>query len=115
MRASLPRATFQLHSAFRTPHSALASCSCPSKPSPGRRAVPCASWTSARSPRPTSSGTWRVRSEEHTSELQSRLHLVCRLLLEKKKIHLVYRTYGSCTGNSLVRIIRKISITFYHN
>src|SRR3989449_7293858 len=29
---------------------------------------------------------WReTRSEEHTSELQSRLHLVCRLLLEKKK------------------------------
>src|SRR5687768_18311541 len=27
----------------------------------------------------------KVRSEEHTSELQSRLHLVCRLLLEKKK------------------------------
>src|SRR3989449_3491400 len=27
------------------------------------------------------------RSEEHTSELQSRLHLVCRLLLEKKKLH----------------------------
>src|SRR2546422_8484849 len=26
------------------------------------------------------------RSEEHTSELQSRLHLVCRLLLEKKKL-----------------------------
>src|SRR2546422_6516473 len=35
-------------------------------------------------------GTLRIgmrcqRSEEHTSELQSRLHLVCRLLLEKKK------------------------------
>src|SRR2546422_6715157 len=35
-------------------------------------------------------GSWtkltpRMRSEEHTSELQSRLHLVCRLLLEKKK------------------------------
>src|SRR2546429_3442230 len=28
---------------------------------------------------------WSRRSEEHTSELQSRLHLVCRLLLEKKK------------------------------
>src|SRR2546422_6868408 len=28
----------------------------------------------------------KFRSEEHTSELQSRLHLVCRLLLEKKKI-----------------------------
>src|SRR5687768_18241269 len=37
----------------------------------------------------------RVRSEEHTSELQSRLHLVCRLLLEKKKKHTTpaqYRT-----------------------
>src|SRR5687768_13776700 len=30
-------------------------------------------------------GRHAVRSEEHTSELQSRLHLVCRLLLEKKK------------------------------
>src|SRR2546422_2021828 len=29
-----------------------------------------------------------LRSEEHTSELQSRLHLVCRLLLEKKKNYL---------------------------
>src|SRR2546422_5763598 len=35
-----------------------------------------------RRPRPRDGG---VRSEEHTSELQSRLHLVCRLLLEKKK------------------------------
>src|SRR5712675_2687361 len=41
-----------------------------------------------RSRRP---GSWSTcqpnwpRSEEHTSELQSRLHLVCRLLLEKKK------------------------------
>src|SRR2546422_5329982 len=33
---------------------------------------------------PTSSVSGK-RSEEHTSELQSRLHLVCRLLLEKKK------------------------------
>src|SRR2546422_1356312 len=33
--------------------------------------------------RPTLAGA--TRSEEHTSELQSRLHLVCRLLLEKKK------------------------------
>src|SRR2546429_6539348 len=30
-------------------------------------------------------GAAALRSEEHTSELQSRLHLVCRLLLEKKK------------------------------
>src|SRR3712207_7148657 len=31
------------------------------------------------------------RSEEHTSELQSRQYLVCRLLLEKKKIHVLTR------------------------
>src|SRR3712207_8593178 len=31
-----------------------------------------------------------VRSEEHTSELQSRQYLVCRLLLEKKKKHILY-------------------------
>src|SRR2546422_7125498 len=50
-----------------------------------------------------------VRSEEHTSELQSRLHLVCRLLLEKKKktaepprvrrsITRTDRAYHSCTA-----------------
>src|SRR5207249_8453349 len=32
-------------------------------------------------------GSVRVRSEEHTSELQSRFDLVCRLLLEKKKLN----------------------------
>src|SRR3712207_8681268 len=32
-------------------------------------------------------GRIRVRSEEHTSELQSRQYLVCRLLLEKTKLH----------------------------
>src|SRR2546422_5009342 len=36
-------------------------------------------------PAPASDAYARQRSEEHTSELQSRLHLVCRLLLEKKK------------------------------
>src|SRR2546422_3152778 len=48
--------------------------------------------SSARPPWPPCRGRrrWRgrrrqSRSEEHTSELQSRLHLVCRLLLEKKK------------------------------
>src|SRR2546422_1727538 len=35
--------------------------------------------------RPVHLGMHCRRSEEHTSELQSRLHLVCRLLLEKKK------------------------------
>src|SRR2546422_6538583 len=41
------------------------------------------------------------RSEEHTSELQSRLHLVCRLLLEKKKTE---QTAGSNEAHN--RIIR---------
>src|SRR2546429_7124748 len=35
----------------------------------------------------------KPRSEEHTSELQSRLHLVCRLLLEKKKKKIKIHTY----------------------
>src|SRR2546422_1909588 len=34
---------------------------------------------------PMGMASFEYRSEEHTSELQSRLHLVCRLLLEKKK------------------------------
>src|SRR5437899_6822602 len=37
------------------------------------------SWLNCRA------SSWRTRSEEHTSELQSLRHLVCRLLLEKKK------------------------------
>src|SRR2546429_1719453 len=71
------------------------------------------SWLSARAAS-VSAGTWRgdvqafwcgepatnrqiqastlPRSEEHTSELQSRLHLVCRLLLEKKKKYTKIRT-----------------------
>src|SRR5687768_18242571 len=42
--------------------------------------------SSTSSPTPPSTTACCRRSEEHTSELQSRLHLVCRLLLEKKKI-----------------------------
>src|SRR3989442_9692332 len=46
-------------------------------------ALCCARREDRRSHRPVSSAS--PRSEEHTSELQSRPHLVCRLLLEKKK------------------------------
>src|SRR3712207_7261098 len=51
-------------------------------------------------PRPQWNGiaTWwtvRSRSEEHTSELQSRQYLVCRLLLEKKKQQKTYYTLFS--------------------
>src|SRR5438309_3400189 len=39
------------------------------------------------------------RSEEHTSELQSQFHLVCRLLLEKKKTHTVLYNTSKCDHN----------------
>src|SRR2546429_1315575 len=44
-----------------------------------------------------------TRSEEHTSELQSRLHLVCRLLLEKKKkrTHMSTMTIDRTAGSSV--------------
>src|SRR2546429_6580247 len=56
------------------------------------RSFPAAWWASGSGP--TTATRAARRSEEHTSELQSRLHLVCRLLLEKKKItvHPVQRT-----------------------
>src|SRR5690242_21473746 len=40
---------------------------------------------SAMLPTPETTGDFEERSEEHTSELQSHVNLVCRLLLEKKK------------------------------
>src|SRR5690348_18099975 len=41
-------------------------------------------------------GRGTARSEEHTSELQSPVHLVCRLLLEKKKKNIRRQTDGDC-------------------
>src|SRR2546429_5247784 len=50
------------------------------------RPTPWSPTTSTRSRKvPSEENDNASRSEEHTSELQSRLHLVCRLLLEKKK------------------------------
>src|SRR6266496_5583142 len=58
-----PRSTlFPYTTLFRSPRSG--------------RPIPPSSWQR---------GAWAPRSEEHTSELQSRRDLVCRLLLEKKK------------------------------
>src|SRR5437867_8433369 len=57
----------------------------------------------ARTRKVTESGKWR--SEEHTSELQSPYELVCRLLLEKKKLnggHLAGRIGG--VGQEVVRV-----------
>src|SRR5690606_41003929 len=51
----------------------------------------------SRSSTMSANGLWPPRSEEHTSELQSRENLVCRLLLEKKKMThiLVNHTKGT--------------------
>src|SRR2546423_6288219 len=55
--------------------------------------------TGASSPARRSSAT---RSEEHTSELQSLAYLVCRLLLEKKKLHQsLLATYPTCHTSTL--------------
>src|SRR5689334_24655484 len=51
---------------------------------PPRAAAPLRRAAAAR-PSATVPAARRLRSEEHTSELQSQFHLVCRLLLEKKK------------------------------
>src|ERR1041385_9558427 len=55
--------------------------------------------------------TWSwSRSEEHTSELQSRLHLVCRLLLEKKKNTLEIRSDKNKSGHqTLATLVARIS------
>src|SRR5215510_2537842 len=64
------------------------------RPGPVRTAPDCRSrpssppWMHAKCETPP-----RVRSEEHTSELQSRGHLVCRLLLEKKKKNIKMNYY----------------------
>src|SRR2546422_8075863 len=73
----------------------------PAAPAPG------SSWPTHPPPAPRRPDGWSgvaaatlpvartLRSEEHTSELHSRLHLVCRLLLEKKKIN-PYPTSNAC-------------------
>src|SRR6266513_6465892 len=55
----------------------------------------CSGPRGSTSPRPPCPGTSASRSEEHTSELQSRFDLVCRLLLEKKKTTLSRSSTGT--------------------
>src|SRR3712207_7987830 len=54
---------------------------------PGQDVLDVATGTGNVALRAAAAGARVVRSEEHTSELQSRQYLVCRLLLEKKKKH----------------------------
>src|SRR5699024_11644091 len=70
------------------PRRSPATCSDPSSNGGGRRTCSCPTApgsTSMSDPTPNTRPP-NARSEEHTSELQSRFDLVCRLLLEKKKI-----------------------------
>src|SRR5206468_11514067 len=88
-RKSLARSTSRAPSSRRrSPHSSnsmMRSANCSGFPS---------STQTAQSPR------WTKRSEEHTSELQSRSDLVCRLLLEKKKKETSLDTDHSLTYNT---------------
>src|SRR2546429_1843923 len=47
----------------------------------------------------------RRRSEEHTSELQSRLHLVCRLLLEKKNQKIAFTEGNGYAGQLRIKLL----------
>src|SRR2546430_13480151 len=64
-------------------------------------AEPYSASTSGPSSRRRARKNRSTRSEEHTSELQSQSNLVCRLLLEKKKIHL-YHTHKCRSARVLV-------------
>src|SRR2546430_6510994 len=89
-----PRSTlFPYTTLFRSRGGApRVSARCPTHSSPPTAATPCSrrrsspsSWTGTCASSPSSTSRTTVRSEEHTSELQSQSNLVCRLLLEKKK------------------------------
>src|SRR3712207_7259624 len=81
--------TLSLHDALPIWRAQRASSDMPSsgpRPVPsGRPSAPDRRSTTGGAARATSSAPSAPRSEEHTSELQSRQYLVCRLLLEKKK------------------------------
>src|SRR5258706_16264925 len=79
-RSSLRRRASPSSGSLPSPRTSLRRPSAP--PGAGRsRRASCRS----QRPRPCSQKAYEVRSEEHTSELQSLTNLVCRLLLEKKK------------------------------
>src|SRR2546429_5860846 len=62
---------------------------------------------------PVSASHAMGRSEEHTSELQSRLHLVCRLLLEKKKKHIESTPHYIPSLTTIISTVINASLTLY--
>src|SRR3712207_7874398 len=93
-----PRSTlFPYTTLFRS----TPSCVDPTRGSRSRRGGRCCrtsasrTWPGSPTPSPWIERCTRSRSEEHTSELQSRQYLVCRLLLEKKKkLHKTIKTHN---------------------
>src|SRR3712207_8322486 len=81
--------TLSLHDALPI-SGALSKTSWITKPLLGRMVL--AAMALPRLPAPTNAMLY-VRSEEHTSELQSRQYLVCRILLEKKKINSFFHSH----------------------
>src|SRR5690625_5687219 len=76
--------------------------------------VPCSSrsWTTSVSRASVRGGPGRgARSEEHTSELQSRGHLVCRLLLEKKNTHHPIKITSTDKSPPTTNTIRQLPTT----
>src|SRR2546422_3016267 len=90
-------------SGFRRPTTAdsTKTSKCARSPSVGRR--PSATQLFVRAPARSPRSRIVRRSEEHTSELQSRLHLVCRLLLEKKKQHQRYSLHEPTMHTASIR------------
>src|SRR5699024_12883672 len=95
--AAPPPSTLSLHDALP-----IWGCVSTPAPAPPRRPMlrrsaspaPCVAAVAARPPGSVLWGRAPWRSEEHTSELQSRFELVCRLLLDKKKARSVKTTGG---------------------
>src|SRR5260370_30593768 len=100
------RSVFTASSASRPPRTALKASAASASTSIASKAAPPPQFASCRAEfQPFANSTcqlrsnhWRIsreaRSEEHTSELQSHLNLVCRLLLEKKKTRISLHDYA---------------------
>src|SRR3712207_8556706 len=85
-----PRSTlFPYTTLFRSPTCRARRCR-PTGSACATRTAPRGRSTTRTASGPRSATSTSTRSEEHTSELQSRQYLVCRLLLEKKKNNLIH-------------------------
>src|SRR5438876_2294404 len=73
---------------------------------------PASSWCGSCCSRSSSRSIGR-RSEEHTSELQSPVHLVCRLLLEKKKIN--NKKLHTSTHEAVLTLHHAVAHQYYHH